>query len=103
MTAAASLAGLLLLTACTSGGEGPDGANDALERIRETETQSGERMSATIPSDLQMIPDDYRVPANQQGRLERLTYTTYESFLMRGPQSGAGEDRLGACALRIYG
>ena len=80
MTAAASLAGLLLLTACTSGGEGPDGANDALERIRETETQSGERISATIPSDLQMIPDDYRVPANQQGRLERLTYTTSESF-----------------------
>ncbi|MDE7187321.1 MAG: hypothetical protein K2O13_07420 [Lachnospiraceae bacterium] len=36
--------------------------------------------SARIPDTLFQIPDGYDSPASEQGTLERLTYTTYESF-----------------------
>jgi hypothetical protein len=37
-------------------------------------------MRGTIPAVLEQIPDGYELPSNERGSLERLTYTTYESF-----------------------
>ena len=38
------------------------------------------RPSATIPAELEYIPEGYAQPAQQQGTLERLDYETWESF-----------------------
>lgn len=37
-------------------------------------------LSGTVPDELEYIPDGYTAPAKQQGRLEKLTYDTWESF-----------------------
>lgn len=36
--------------------------------------------SATIPDELEYIPDGYEAPADQQGSLQKITYDTWESF-----------------------
>lgn len=43
-------------------------------------TSSVTGQATTIPAELERIPDGYEEPADRQGTLERLTYTTYESF-----------------------
>lgn len=39
-----------------------------------------ENLSGTVPAELQVIPEEYRTPAQHQGTLNRLTYETWESF-----------------------
>lgn len=39
-----------------------------------------EYQSGVIPDELEYIPSEYYNPAKQQGRLEKITYDTYESF-----------------------
>ena len=49
-----------------------------IEKAENAPVQTAE--SGTIPAELQSIPDGYRTPAKQQGKLEKLTYDTWESF-----------------------
>lgn len=49
-----------------------------IEKAENAPAQTAE--SGTIPAELQSIPDGYRTPAEQQGKLEKLTYDTWESF-----------------------
>ena len=37
-------------------------------------------LSGKVPDELEYIPDGYENPAREQGRLEKLTYDTWESF-----------------------
>lgn len=41
---------------------------------------SVENLSGRIPEELELIPEEYRLPAEQQGALEKITYQTWESF-----------------------
>lgn len=41
---------------------------------------SEDYLSGIIPDELEYIPQGYENPAEQQGRLEKLTYDTWESF-----------------------
>ena len=54
------------------------------EKETSSETQVQEAQTtvtrATIPETLAQIPEGYELPADQQGTIERLDYTTYESM-----------------------
>ena len=48
--------------------------------ISDKEDGNAVTVSENIPDALEQIPDEYKKPAQVQGRIERLDYKTYESF-----------------------
>lgn len=71
----------LLLSLCGCSGQVPNEPADtdtsnSIVQNREEESM----MKNQIPEALAQIPEDYRKPADVQGTLERLDYTTYEAF-----------------------
>jgi predicted alpha/beta superfamily hydrolase len=69
-------ASVVLLTGC----QGSVAKDDESSAHGAAQTAAGADMSGVIPPSLEHIPDGYQGPADQQGTLERLIYTTYESF-----------------------
>lgn len=67
---------IISVTACSKMAseqtEKPDAADD--------ETGKAVTVSETIPDVLEQVSDEYKEPAQVQGRIERLDYKTYESF-----------------------
>lgn len=80
----------LSLTACAvssaTPGNVPSSSAPAAESSVADEPQNGLEGKGDmqdvkrIPDELEQIPDEYYTPASQQGTLERLTYTTWESM-----------------------
>lgn len=54
------------------------------EETKEIETTQSddkkEYLSGIVPEELEYIPEEYKQPAEHPGTLEKLTYTTWESF-----------------------
>ena len=74
----------VILTACeqeaTQGQELSE--NDAIKEVMDTVNSEVENnyKSGRIPKEIELIPDNYREPAEHPGTLNRLTYHTWESF-----------------------
>ena len=64
------------LTACSRRTPEQVGKTD----ISDKEDGNAVTVSENIPDALEQIPDEYKKPAQVQGRIERLDYKTYESF-----------------------
>ena len=70
---ASIISAFLVLTGC--------GSNVETEEIQTVKNINiNEYISGKIPDELELIPDEYMLPAEQQGTLEKLTYQTWESF-----------------------
>lgn len=88
----AIISACLVLTGCGSSAEATQPAESTAEATDESkapETEEiqtvkniniNEYISGKIPAELELIPDEYMMPAEQQGTLEKLTYQTWESF-----------------------
>lgn len=88
----AIISACLVLTGCGSSAEAIQPAESTAEATDESkapETEEiqkvkniniNEYISGKIPAELELIPDEYMMPAEQQGTLEKLTYQTWESF-----------------------
>ena len=60
-----------------------DRRQESSETDREADTgvsDSNEGVVRSIPETLAQIPEGYDTPADQQGKIEKLTYMTYESM-----------------------
>lgn len=72
---------MLCFTACTKSVNNNVTDNATVTENRENITDMQKvNLSGTVPDELEYIPDGYENPAREQGRLEKLTYDTWESF-----------------------
>ncbi len=72
---------MLCFTTCTKSVNNNVTDNATVTENRENITDMQKvNLSGTVPDELEYIPDGYENPAREQGRLEKLTYDTWESF-----------------------
>ena len=72
---------MLCFTACIKSVNNNVTDNATVTENRENITDMQKvNLSGTVPDELEYIPDGYENPAREQGRLEKLTYDTWESF-----------------------
>ncbi|MGN0613739.1 MAG: alpha/beta hydrolase-fold protein [Porcipelethomonas sp.] len=77
----------LLMTGCSNGIKNNNSNNsysaggiDSAPAIQSSEPNKNSGAVKTIPQELEEIPDEYFSSAEKQGKLEELSYDTYESF-----------------------
>lgn len=72
---------MLCFTACIKSVNNNVTDNATVTENRENITDMQKvNLSGKVPDELEYIPDGYENPAREQGRLEKLTYDTWESF-----------------------
>ena len=77
--AVAAVVVAVLAVACAGSSTDSGGSEGEVKSMAAKDNASGYD-TGIIPDELEYIPDGYRSPAVQAGTLEKLTYSTYDSF-----------------------
>ena len=70
---------ILYIVLCMVSGCGSINESNESNTSEVNDMESGQ-LSGTIPTELEYIPENYEIPAKQQGTINKLTYETWESF-----------------------